>query len=108
MNDEIVYNLRDAMEGERIKAPTRQQISMLTNLPDIWEMVSYAEDQIIAISTCLEFYNDDDSFRSRRIAALIYWKQGVKNLKNRANQIMAEQARAKKEAAELVGHAPGK
>lgn len=90
------YNLWDAQEGERVRAPTRDQISQLADMSQIWAMLSYAEDQVIAIGTILEYYPDDDGKKGARVAAIIFWKQAVKNLKNRVNYLQAEARRLEK------------
>ena len=97
MPEPALYSLQAALEGERVHAPLREQISVLTNISDISYMISYADDQVIAISTVLDYFDsaEDERLKGSRVAALIYWKQALKNLKNRINQLRAESKKEK-------------
>lgn len=77
-------------------APTREEISQINDLVELMAMIADATDVEIAIKTQLEFCVDGDELRARRIAALIYWRQAVKNLKNRVNGLRAASTREAK------------
>ena len=91
-------------------APSRDEVSKMTDRAAIVELISVAADQKIRIETLLEWKDDyTDEKRNGMIGALIRWRIATKDLKNRSNQLMAEEGRAKAErnrAERTTGAAP--
>ena len=64
-------------------APSKEYIDSITDSKALYELRSEIEDVEIAIGTQLEFYNDNDSLKHRRVAAIIHWRKAFKNVKYR-------------------------
>jgi len=79
-------------------APTRAEVGKITDRAEVTELISVAADQQIRIETLLQWKHDySDEKRNGMIGALIKWRIAAKDLKNRDNQLMAEEGRAKAE-----------
>jgi hypothetical protein len=75
-------------------APTREEISRMTSLDELYELISDATDRCISIETQLQFLDTGDHLlKGRRVAALIAWRQANKNAKNRINYLNATRNR---------------
>jgi len=74
----------------RRDAPTRQEINLMDSVSALNELIAEATDVEIAIKTQLEYWADDDVMKGRRIGALVYWRQAIKNARHRIYAIRAE------------------
>jgi len=93
MNDESTYHPQPW-------APDRAEVSKMTDRAEIMELISVAADQQIRIEALLQWKTDyTQEKRNGMIGALIRWRIAAKDLKNRHNQLLAEEGRAKGERA---------
>ena len=65
----------------REHAPTRAEVEAVRDVVVLREMQAAAEDNVISLETQLEFLGGDFNFRSRRVGALINWRQAANHIK---------------------------
>ena len=78
-----MYTDDDFENIEHRKAPSKEEIENIIDLEELRDEISNASDREIAIKTQLEYFVDDDTLRRRRVAALIFWRIALKNMKAR-------------------------
>ena len=79
-------------------APTKEQIQATTDPVALKEIMNKLQDSEIAIGVNLEYSNGDDAWRGSAMAALIYTKVAIKNIKARLNQLASERSALAKAA----------
>ena len=95
--------MNDDEQHPRQWAPTRAEVALMTDRAVVNEQISTCAEQQIVIETLLQWKTDyTTEKRNGMIGALIRWRIAAKDLKNRLNQILAEEGRAKSEKARLL------
>lgn len=82
-----------AASDDRLAAMNLEDAAAWANAisdPDaLAELVAEATDVVISIETQLEYGVEGDDERSRKVGALIFWRQAVKNAKHRIHAVRA-------------------
>ncbi len=70
-------------------APTKAEISAMSDRGSILGLLDQADDAEIALRTKLEFWSGDADRKARTVTALICWRMAAKNARKRLAEIKA-------------------